>query len=275
VSGARSLYCGVDVGASATKLVLIDAARTVRGSAVLPSGIDYDATARAALAAALAAAGAAQGARPARTAATGYGRRNVSFADEAKTEIHCHGLGCHLELPRAITIVDIGGQDNKVIHLGADGRRQGFKMNRKCAAGTGAFLEEIALRLALPVEELEPLARSTADAVQLSSFCTVFAKTEILSHLRAGVPVARVVRGAFLSVVQRVLEMDPLEGEVVATGGVIAHNPTVAAILGDKLGRAVTVPRAPQLTGALGAALCALSAVVPGGSGGAAPAQSS
>jgi predicted CoA-substrate-specific enzyme activase len=156
-----------------------------------------------------------------------------------------------------MTVIDIGGQDNKVIRLGDDGRRLDFKMNRKCAAGTGAFVEEIALRLDLPLSEMESLAASTDRAVRLSSFCTVFAKTEILSHLRQGVPVAEIVRGAFQSVIQRVVEMDPLTGTVVLTGGVVAHNPTVAQLLGQQLGRDVIVPPDPQQTGALGAALIA------------------
>ncbi len=105
---------------------------------------------------------------------------------------------------------------------------------------------------------MDPLAQSTTDAVRLSSFCTVFAKTEILAHLRAGVPVAAIVRGAFMSVVTRVMEMDPLGGNVVITGGVVAYNPTIVQILSLKLGRPVNVPPYPQFTGALGAALTAL-----------------
>jgi activator of 2-hydroxyglutaryl-CoA dehydratase len=130
-------------------------------------------------------------------------------------------------------------------------------MNRKCAAGTGAFIEEIAHRLDIPLAEMDALARSAVKAVRLSSFCTVFAKTEILSHLRAGEPVAGIVRGAFLAVLDRVLEMAPLEGEVVLSGGVAAHNPVLAEILAGKLGRPVEVAPHPQFTGALGAALVA------------------
>ncbi|MBN2361189.1 MAG: ATPase [Deltaproteobacteria bacterium] len=253
-------FCGVDVGASATKVVLLDGGGDIAGSDVRLSGVDYQETAEQALAEALAGAGLARE-QVERTVATGYGRRNVGFADEVSTEIQCHGVGCYHWAQRAITVVDIGGQDNKVIRLAADGKRLDFKMNRKCAAGTGAFIEEIALRLALPLEQMEELAASTQRAVKLSSFCTVFAKTEILSHLRAGVPVAEIVRGAFLSVVQRVIEMDPLGGDVVLTGGVVAHNPTVGALLGERIGRPVIVPPQPQLTGALGAALIARRAV--------------
>jgi predicted CoA-substrate-specific enzyme activase len=251
------LYCGVDVGASSTKLILLDAAREVCGRSIRRSGVDYAATARACLAEAVDAAG-AEMSRIRRTVSTGYGRRNVDFSDDARTEISCHGVGCYHHFPRAITIVDIGCQDNKIIRLDDSGRRVDFKMNRKCAAGTGAFLEEIALRLDIELDELERLASSTGDAIRLNSFCTVFASTEILSHLRRGEPLAGLVRGAFASVVNRVAEMDRLGGEVVLTGGVVAHNPTTAAIFAEKLGGEVKVPPNPQFTGALGAALTAL-----------------
>jgi predicted CoA-substrate-specific enzyme activase len=216
--------------------------------------VDYEATARVCLGAALAAARAAE-TDLARTVATGYGRGNVSFADATLTEIHCHGLGAHHLVPGPITVVDIGGQDNKVIRLDAAGGRVDFRMNRKCAAGTGAFLEEIALRLDLPIGELDGLARAATGAVRLSSFCTVFAKTEILTHLRRGAKVSDIVKGAFASVVQRVIEMDPLDGRVVLTGGVAAHHPMIAAILAERIGREVVVPPFPQFTGALGAAI--------------------
>ena len=251
-----SLFCGVDIGASATKLVLLDASKSVRARVVRASGVDYAGTAQACLDDALAIAG--PGSAIACTVATGYGRRNVAFADRRLTEIQCHGLGCFHLVPRAITVVDIGGQDNKVIRIGADGQRIDFKMNRKCAAGTGAFLEEIAVRLALDVSELDALAQQTTEVVRLSSFCTVFAKTEILAHLRKGTPVGPIVRGAYHAVVLRVLEMDPLEGEVILTGGVAEHSRTVADVMTERLGRAVHVPPNPQFTGALGAALAAL-----------------
>jgi predicted CoA-substrate-specific enzyme activase len=166
-------------------------------------------------------------------------------------------VGSYHHIPHAITIVDIGCQDNKVIRLDEAGRRVDFKMNRKCAAGTGAFIEEMALRLGVDIGEMDSLARSTEETIRLSSFCTVFAKTEILAHLRRGVPVAGIVRGAFLSVITRVVEMDPLDGKIVLTGGVVAHNPAIAEILSEKIGRDVEVPPHPQFTGALGAALLA------------------
>jgi predicted CoA-substrate-specific enzyme activase len=255
---AEPLYCGVDVGASSTKLVLLGEDRELRGRSIRKSGVDYAATARACLEDAFDEAGVKQD-RLRRTVSTGYGRRNVDFADDSRTELSCHGVGCYHHYPRNITIVDIGCQDNKIIRLDEGGRRVDFKMNRKCAAGTGAFLEEIALRLDIALDELEELASSTDEAVRLNSFCTVFASTEILSHLRRGEPLAGLVRGAFASVVSRVAEMDQLHGEVVLTGGVVAHNPTTAELLAAKLGGEVSVPPHPQFTGALGAALTALA----------------
>ncbi len=248
-------YCGVDIGASATKVVLINNDNEVLARVMSHSGVDYKATAQGCFEQALQEGGVS--ADSVTTVATGYGRTNVDFASATRTEIHCHGAGCFHHFPRAITVVDIGGQDNKVIRLGGEGNRMEFKMNRKCAAGTGAFIEEIALRLNLEIGELDALAALSNNAVNMSSFCTVFAKTEVLSHLRAGIPVEDIVRGAFVSVVTRVAEMDPLVGEVVATGGVVANNPAIVSILAERIGHEVTVPPAPQFAGALGAALSA------------------
>lgn len=254
-TSSAGLFCGVDIGASATKLVLLDASDHVVARAVRASGVDYKATASRCLAEALEAAG--PGARVQRTVSTGYGRGTVEFADRSVTEIHCHGVACFHMVGGPATLIDIGGQDNKVIRIDGAGKRVDFKMNRKCAAGTGAFLEEIAIRLDLPVSELDGLAAKATEAARLSSFCTVFAKTEILAHLRAGIRVESIVKGAFVSVVTRVLEMAPLEGRVVLTGGVAAHNATVAQLLSERIGRDVIVPPYAQYSGALGAALLA------------------
>ncbi len=255
-SAGSAVYCGVDVGAASTKVVLMDGDRKMLGSHVRKSGVDYQIAAQDSLEKALAMAG-LEPDRVVGTIATGYGRRNVDFAGDAKTEILCHSAGCYFYFPRAITVVDIGGQDNKIIRLGDDGRRVSFKMNRKCAAGTGAFLEEIAARLDLDLDELDAMAKSAEKTVKLGSFCTVFSKTEILAHIRRGEPVTGIVRGAFRSVVERICEMETFEGDVVLTGGVAAHNTIVAEMMSKELGRDVHLPSFPQLTGALGAALLA------------------
>jgi predicted CoA-substrate-specific enzyme activase len=221
------------------------------------SGVDYPKAARLCLDEATAAAGIAPR-EIVRSVATGYGRANVDWAPETMTELACHGKGAYFHFPRAITVIDIGAQDNKVIHLDAAGRRTNFKMNRKCAAGTGAFLQEIAHRLDLDVAQLNDLAAQSTKEVTLGSFCTVFAATEILAKIRSGERVEDIVRGAFRSVVKRVLEMDVIDGELVLTGGVVAHNPLILSLLAESFGRPAVAPPEPQYVGALGAALFAL-----------------
>ena len=179
---------------------------------------------------------------------TGYGRANVEFVTvQTKTEIGCLAKGCYHRFPEAITIIDIGGQDNKVIKIDADGRRSGFKMNRKCAAGTGAFLEEMSARLDIPLEEMDGLARQSTEMVKLGSYCTVFSATEVLENIRHGRKVTDIVKGIFYSVISRVLEMDSPTERVVMTGGVVAHNPHIVEMAEEMLGRSVLVPELPQL----------------------------
>ena len=165
-----------------------------------------------------------------------------------------------------MVIVDIGGQDNKVIRVEADGERRNFRMNRKCAAGTGSFLEEMALRLGIGIAELDGLAARATEDLELGSFCTVFAGTELLTLIRAGKRPADLARAGYRSLIKRVLEMDVLRGTVVTTGGVFAHHPTMVRLLEDALGRSVIVPPHPQEIGAFGAALAALDGSVSVGS---------
>jgi len=248
---------GIDVGSCTTKAVIVDEEPKIIGSHVLYSGTDFEAAAEDAWNEALMQAGLSPSAVGS-VVSTGYGRKSVPFATGALTEISCHGRGCLYFFPGPLTVVDIGGQDNKVIKLDSHGNRVSFRMNRKCAAGTGAFLEEMALRLRLPIEELDELARSADGEVTLGSYCTVFSATEVLEKIKAGHPVDRIVRGVFQSVVKRVLEMDTLTDTVVMTGGVIEHNPFLADLVREHTDNPVLAPPHPQITGALGAALYAL-----------------
>ncbi len=250
------VFGGLDIGASATKAVLVDDSGALLGSSIRRSGVDFTASAAAGLAEALAQAGLEPGAVE-RVFACGYGRSNADMAQDTRTEIACHAAGAYHHFPRAITVVDIGGQDNKIIKLNERGLRTSFKMNRKCAAGTGAFLEEMALRLDLPLESFNDLAAQAKSEATLGSYCTVFTATEVLAKIREGVEVEALIKGLFRSVVKRVMEMDTLEGAVVMTGGVAAHNPYLAEMLGQELGREVLLPPHPQLMGAWGAALLA------------------
>ncbi|MCL0078463.1 acyl-CoA dehydratase activase [Dehalococcoidia bacterium] len=250
----QPIFAGVDVGASCTKVVILDAERKLLGYAVRRSGTDFARTAAICLKSALETAGAGQG-DVVRCVSTGYGRRNVTFSDETKTEIGCQARGCYHYYPMAMTIVDIGGQDNKIIKLDAQGRRLSFKMNRKCAAGTGAFLEEMSSRLEIPLEEMDSLARAAENMVELGSYCTVFSATEVLEKISQGENVSDIVKGLFFSVIKRILEMDSLREGVVMTGGVVAHNPYLVKMVKEITGGEILVPEFPWLTGAVGAAL--------------------
>jgi len=252
---AQRWSLGLDVGAWATKAVLLDE-DGVQTRSLRRTGADFGAAAKACRQEVITTSG-LDAADVERVVATGYGRRSVDFAATSVTEITCHARGCYAGFPHAITIVDIGGQDNKVIVLGDGGDRRNFKMNRKCAAGTGAFLDEIAGQLDTPLPALNDLARRATGNLELGSFCTVFAKTELLSLIAQDAPLPEIAKAAYRSVVKRILEMDPLEGRVVLTGGVVAHNPIIIELVSEALGRQVLVPDYPQYTGALGAALTA------------------
>lgn len=248
---------GVDVGSCTTKAVLINRDQGIVASHVVYSGTDFESASRESWEACLRAAGIASS-DVVQVVSTGYGRNSVPFAAIHLTEISCHGRGCLYYFPGPITVVDIGGQDNKIIKLDEHGQRVSFKMNRKCAAGTGAFLEEMALRLRLPIEKLNELAGTADGEVSLGSYCTVFSATEILEKIKAGHPVNRIVRGLFRSVVKRVLEMDTLTDTVVISGGVIQYNQFLAELIQEHTSGPVRIPPNPQIVGALGAALYSL-----------------
>jgi predicted CoA-substrate-specific enzyme activase len=254
----EKLFVGTDVGSSWTKVALLTPDKKLVGYCLKKSGTDFNATARHCLEASLEMA-AARSEDIARSFSTGYGRKNVDYADDMRTEIGCHAKGCFHYFPSAITIIDIGGQDNKVVKLDDSGQRTSFKMNRKCAAGTGAFLEEMATRLDLSLDEMDRLARQSTDMVKLGSFCTVFSATEVLENIRQGRKVTDIVKGVFFSMIRRVLEMDSLTETVVMTGGVVAHNPYMVTMTEEIIGRQIMVPEHPQLTGAIGAALYAMN----------------
>ena len=192
--------------------------------------------------------------------ATGYGRKLVSQSTRVVTEITCHARGIYQELGHGGTLVDIGGQDSKVIRISPDGKVIDFAMNDKCAAGTGRFLENTAQRLAVPLDKMGSVAMETADEVAISSTCTVFAESEIISLIAHGVPVPNILRGLHRSLIQRVVAMVytvGFEPPLMLSGGVV-QNPLIAAMFAEELNTPVILPQFPQLMGALGAALIGL-----------------
>ena len=249
-------FGGVDIGSSTAKAVIVDTVGTVVAKAMKRSGVDYGKTAQELLTLVCTSASIDRS-NIRQSISTGYGRDNVSWADGKMTEIACHGKGAYFIFRKRMTVIDIGAQDCKVIHLDENGKRVGFKMNRKCAAGTGAFIEEVAHRLAIDVSELNTLAERSTKKVELGSFCTVFAATEVIEKIRAGVAVEDIVRGAFSSVAKRIVEMDGIDGMLVTTGGVVAHNPFMAKMLGEAFSSEAHIAPDAQYMGAFGAALFA------------------
>lgn len=249
-------YAGIDSGSWNTKAVIIDADARVLGTCVVRSGADLATAAERAYDQALERAG-CDYAEVSAVWATGFGRQSVTFADGSRTELDCHGRGAAHYVAGPFAVVDVGGQDAKVIRIDAAGQRQSHRMNRKCAAGTGSFLDEIALRLGVPIESMDALAAGSTEELELSSFCTVFAGTELLTLIRGGKRPADLAMAAYRSLVKRIVSMDVLQGRVVATGGVIAYHPTMVRLLGRELRAEIIVPPHPQEMGAFGAALAA------------------
>lgn len=189
-------------------------------------------------------------------ATTGYGRKQVE-ADCSLTEITCHARGAWLMRPKGGLLVDVGGQDTKVIRLGATGEVLDFAMNDKCAAGTGRFLEVILGRLQVPFDDVEAMAAQAEKAVAVSSTCTVFAESEVISLVAQGAPLGGIIRGLHEALASRVAALAgvlPADLSIIMSGGV-ALNAAMVAALSRALGRQVSVLPEPQMIGALGAAL--------------------
>jgi 2-dehydropantoate 2-reductase len=190
--------------------------------------------------------------------ATGYGRKNFPDADMAKTEINCAAAGAQVLVPGAKNILDIGGEDIKMILCDSNGRVANFFMNDKCAAGTGAFLTEIAERAGIDVKEMSRLAGQSDYKQELNSFCTVFAKTEIMNWIFDGQPIENLSRGIYLSIGNRIAKMRfDTTLPVVMIGGVIAYHPFLKNMLDDKYKLDIVMLDHPQHVVAYGAALIA------------------
>jgi predicted CoA-substrate-specific enzyme activase len=254
------MYAGVDIGSVTAKAVIIDGQGKVLAFTLAPTTHDREKSGRQVLEAALAMAGISRE-DVKYTVTTGYGRR--AFAgDEALPEIICHARGTMELFPPARVIIDIGGQDSKVIELDEKGRVSKFEMNDKCAAGTGRFLEVLTERiLGLSLEELGPLSLKSRNPCTISSICTVFAETEIVSLLSEHRQKEDIVSGMHRAIARRVIGMG-LSGQIeyrdpVIFSGGVARNVGVVAAIEAELRKKVSTPEQPQITAALGAAFFA------------------
>ncbi len=251
------MYLGIDIGSSSSKVAILDASGNLTATHVVNMGTGTDG-AKAALEGALQTAGITKDDIK-YTVATGYGRLKYTDADKQITEITCHAKGVMFLCEDVDTIIDIGGQDAKVIRLSKDGRVENFVMNEKCAAGTGRFLEVMARVLDTKLESLAELADQATKEVSISSVCTVFAESEVISSLAAGESRQNVARGANMAIAKRVAGMGKRVGigeKVVMTGGVALNHNMVQAI-GEVLGKDVIAVPDCQAAGAIGAAVIA------------------
>ncbi len=194
-----------------------------------------------------------------RIVATGYGRNSVTFAHKAVTEITCHAAGAHYLQPETKSIIDIGGQDSKAIVIDSQGKVKDFAMNDKCAAGTGRFLEVMARALEVDLDAFGHLSLTADNAAVISSLCTVFAESEVISLISKGEKRANIIAGIHESIAARVIAMGNrigLQAPVMMTGGV-AKNIGVVKALEKKLKTGIMVSENAQVNGAIGAALIA------------------
>ncbi|MFU0833582.1 MAG: R-phenyllactate dehydratase activator [Oscillospiraceae bacterium] len=193
------------------------------------------------------------------TVATGYGRKTYEEADLQVSELTCHAIGVHHEFKDVRTVIDIGGQDAKVLSLNENGRMVNFVMNDKCAAGTGRFLDVMANILKLDISQLAVEAAKSTHPASISSTCTVFAESEVISQLAAGTQIPDLVAGICQSVASRVASLAKRVGikEMVCMSGGVARNAGVRNAMAKELGTKILYSENAQLMGAIGAALYA------------------
>jgi len=252
-------YAGIDSGSTTTNAVIMDNKKQILASSTIPTGVQIMESANRALEEALLKADINRK-QISRTVTTGYGRAGISFREKEVTEITCHAKGAFFLNPAVRTVIDIGGQDSKVIRLDENGTVYDFVMNDKCAAGTGRFLELMSQSLGLTMEEMGTRGIDTKEDIVISSMCSVFAQSEVVSLIASGKRVEDIIHGLNRSIAAKVLSLagrKVLEREWMMTGGV-ARNIGVVNAVEEKLGGKVIVPNEPEICGAIGAALIAI-----------------
>jgi len=254
---------GVDVGSTQTKAILVNEGREIVARALIDTGANVVTAAENAFLEALHA-GRIDEEEVAYVVGTGYGRYRVTFGNTQVTEISCHGRGAVNRFPGTRTVLDMGGQDTKAIRVGTNGEILDFCMNDKCAAGTGRFLGAAASALEIPLSDLGPTALRAERAVRISTTCTVFAESEVVSWLGKGKKVEDILLGVHQSIASRsigLLRRVGIEEELTFTGGV-ALNQGMIEVLQRALGFRLNVSPDSHYMGAIGAALFALDHVL-------------
>jgi predicted CoA-substrate-specific enzyme activase len=250
---------GVDVGSTQTKAILLNERREIVGRSLIDTGANVAKAAERAFDEALGSVGLARD-EVAYVVGTGYGRYKVTFGDAQITEISCHAKGAASLFPRTRTVIDMGGQDAKGIHVGEGGEVKDFVMNDKCAAGTGRFLANAAEALDLSLDDIGEISLSARNPVRLSTVCTVFVESDIMAYLAQGKTVQDILGGVHSAIAARTVALVRrvgIEPEVTFTGGV-SRNVGMVRALEEKLGHSLNVSPEAHFMGALGAALWAL-----------------
>ena len=250
------ISAGIDAGAATTKVLLLKD-REIKGYRIAGTAFDFLTAAGSMFDDLLASVNIGRE-EIGKVYATGYGRNSISFADKSISEITAHAKGTSFLFPDVRGIIDVGGQDSKVIVV-EDGKVTDFLMNDRCAAGTGKFLEYTAKALEVPINDLGSLALRSHHPADITSMCTVFAESEVISLRARGISKEDIAAGLIASIAQRVLVMAKRMGlsEHIAFVGGVAKNAGMKAALEKELGVTLYVPFEPQITGALGAAIAA------------------
>ena len=248
-------YIGIDIGSATTKAVAIDEVGAMIAHNLIPTGANSRTAGESAFQGLLKATGIRRD-EIGFIVSTGYGREVADFADARVTEITCHARGVHVINPATRSILDIGGQDSKAIRVGETGRVLDFVMNDKCAAGTGRFLEVMSRVLEVEIERMGPLSLQSTDMAPVSSMCTVFAESEVISLIAKDCKVEDILSGIHHAITDRVAGLLERVGreEVIAFTGGVAKNIGVRECLEKRLSCKFFIPPEPQITGALGAA---------------------
>ena len=255
------ITAGIDIGSITAKAALVKD-KTLLGTLVIPTGYNPVKAAQTVFEQLIGNAGIAKEDVSA-IVSTGYGRNSVAFADNAMTEIICHGAGAHFSNPDIKGIIDVGGQDSKAIIMDEKGRVKDFAMNDKCAAGTGRFLEVMARALEVNLDDFGKMSLNAENPSIISSICTVFAESEIISLISKGEKRENIIAGIHNSISVRVVAMAGrigLTAPVMMTGGV-AKNIGVVKALEKKTGHPIFVSKEAQIAGAIGAAIIAVDAI--------------
>lgn len=254
------LVAGIDIGSITTEALLFDKDKGIVGYTILQTGADSKKTAEMALEKVLA----FPSKKPADvsyTIATGCGRKRADFAQQAITEITCIAKGVNYLFPEARTIIDIGGQDTKVIKVDEKGRVVEFEMNDKCAAGTGRFIEVMAKALNVDLDKIGDISLQFKKELTISSICTVFAESEVISLVSEGEALEDILYGIHKAISDRTMglitRLGGAQPDIIMTGGV-AKNIGVVKALEKALNTQIKIYVEPQIVGALGAAMLAL-----------------